>query len=281
MQHRRVLVERDDVAVGQLLVALADGRAVGEVGLEFGCPGREGVPRRDVPVCGHHRRPPHALEFVGRLDRAVVMQLVQQPRRVGGRESPVGEAGLPLADEGDASSVESEQVARAVRVPQHLETEFTQPRSARQRRRLVPVVGRLVEAQDRLLPGNVADEALLQGGQGHPVLEMRVGPERVRVVVEERESGAARVDRNAVEAVRGERAVHAYPQLREMVRVQRVWIVLHAGDLKLAWRPHLAQAGPLSPFRDSSGAATGATATLELPSRNRPVPAHGQVSGDC
>ncbi len=104
MQHRRVLVERDDVAVGQLLVALADGRAVGEVGLEFGCSGREGVPRRDVAACGHQRRPPHALELIGRLDRAVVMQLVQQPGRVGGCESPVGESGLPLADEGDASS---------------------------------------------------------------------------------------------------------------------------------------------------------------------------------
>ncbi len=227
MQHRGAFVERDDVAVRQFLVALPHGRAVRQVSLELGCAGCEGLACGHVPADGHVGRPAHAFELVRGLYRAVVMQLVQQRCGVDRGEAPVGERRLPFADERDAATGKAEQFTGLRRVAQDFQAEFTQPVTARQRWRPVPVVGRLVKAQQRRRSRRVAHEALLHVGERDPLRKMRVHAERVAAVVQEGAAGGAREDSDAVESVCGQRQVHAAAQLGQVGGKQLVDIHVH------------------------------------------------------
>jgi len=118
--------------------------------LEFGGTGEEGVARGEVAACRQRGRAPHALDLVRRLHRAVVVQLIQQARRVGRRKPPVRELILPLANERDAPASQAEQILRGRRVAHDFHLEFREPRVAGEPGRPVPVVGGLVKAEQRL-----------------------------------------------------------------------------------------------------------------------------------
>ena len=94
--------------------------------------------------------------------------------------------------------------------------------------------GVVMERLERRLPRRVAHEALLYVGEWHPVLEVRVGPEGIGVIVQKRVTRAAGMDRDAVEAVGGESRVHAPAQFGEVGREEGVEIVLHGVAPELA-----------------------------------------------
>src|SRR5690606_39687278 len=96
VQGGGVLVQADDVAVGQVQVGVAGGGQVGSVDPRLGGAGQEGLARRQV---ARHRPPlggAHAVQLVGRLVGAVVVQVVEQDLGIIGFEA--GQGGIGLAD---------------------------------------------------------------------------------------------------------------------------------------------------------------------------------------
>ncbi len=74
MQDRGVLVVRDDVVIGHLLLALRAGLEVTHVGEVLGGALAKRGESRTVPAGAEIVGEAHALELVRRLDRAVEMQ---------------------------------------------------------------------------------------------------------------------------------------------------------------------------------------------------------------
>ncbi len=103
MQHRAVLVERDDVAVRQFEIGLLRGAEIRHVDAELGRPvakrgfGRAMRTRADLACDAHHR------ELVRGLERAVIVQVIEQHARVVGH--PCADRDVVLADDRAARGV--------------------------------------------------------------------------------------------------------------------------------------------------------------------------------
>ena len=82
VQSRRVLVVRDDIVIRQVFFARLAGFEIAQVRREFRLAGIECCPCGAMPVRAQAACAAQALEFIGRLDRAFIMQEVQQLRRV-------------------------------------------------------------------------------------------------------------------------------------------------------------------------------------------------------
>jgi hypothetical protein len=201
VQDRRAFAERDDVAVGQFLLAQADCRAVGLVDLELrgACP--VGRCRRDMSTCPQARSRAQAGEFVRRLGRAMVVQEGEQAGRVHGTEAPVGELRRRFADQRQPAIAGVKQVARVTGFANHGEIKFAGPGRGRHLGGLMPVIGRLVKDQLRPAARQVADEAVRRLLQRGPLQEVGVGLEGGTMIVEEVQPGAAGIDDQAVTAL--------------------------------------------------------------------------------
>ena len=100
VQDRRVLVERDDVGVGQLALRMSRGAHVRHVNLVLRLAGAERGFRGDVSARSGVRRVAHALELIVGLDCARVVQPVQQLLADCARAKPQSaNCCLPFADE--------------------------------------------------------------------------------------------------------------------------------------------------------------------------------------
>jgi hypothetical protein len=110
-----------------------------------------------------------------------------------------------------------EMTAGFARLANHLDLEVMRPEAVRQRRRLVPVIGRLQKNQPRLLAGPIHEPAIDRILQRYPQLEMRIRLERIRMIVEEQHVRAARVDRERVDFARCQRLVGALTLNAEVI----------------------------------------------------------------
>ena len=206
MQHRRGFVQADDVRVRQVQVGVSRRRQVGGVNRQLRRAVTERVARGEMP--GHRATlgGAHAVEFVRCLERPVEVQGVEHHRRVVRHEPRHG--GVGLAD--DRGAAGGRQVPRDLvgrRDDAHVE--FVHPRALRRARRHMPVIVGLEIHQHRLLPGRVGHPAVRMSKQRHPGLELRVGLERIRPVVEEFELLDAGCDEQVIETALRQRGVRA------------------------------------------------------------------------
>ena len=82
VQDGRVLVERDNVAVRHVGIAMTGGGQVRLVDVELAHAGLEGFMRRTVTVYRGLLRFTHAVKFVVGFIRAVIVEVIQHPFRV-------------------------------------------------------------------------------------------------------------------------------------------------------------------------------------------------------
>ena len=218
MQHRGVLVEADDVAVGQVVGVLAGGLAVGQVDAEFAGAGPERAlggavrARADAAGLAHHR------DLVRGLERAVVLQVGDDRRRVVG--DVIAQRALRLAEDRAARRV-GRQVARGVRgVAHHHDVEMVGPVAARRLGHHVPVVVRLQEHQLGPLPGGGDQPAAGRPGHRQPCLELRVHRVGIVTVVEGLVMQRAAGHHEVVEAAARERLRGAGEQGVEVRGIQ-------------------------------------------------------------
>ena len=180
-----------------------------------------------MPACRDDRSAAHALEFVGCLHCALEMQMREQGSGIDGAEAPRLELRLPLADEGRRAQVRREQLARRARFAHDRDVELALPVPLGQRGRTVPVIRGLVKAEPRSMARRIRDETIRRVGDRQPVLEVRVDRERVRAVVLERVTRAARVDDQCREFAGFERGIGASTQFGQVGGEQAVGLVWH------------------------------------------------------
>ena len=225
VQHRAVFVERDDVAVGQLVGILLRGRAVGHVDLELAGPGAEG---RFGGAMGPHRRHlrmAHQCNFIRRLERAVPVQVVDDRGGVVRRKTAQGAVGL--AQDRAAGRIGRQQGQGLLRLADDVDIEMLDPPAAGSGRHHVPVIARLVEDQLRALARGVDDPAVRDPRQRQPMLEMRVDRERIIAVIKYLVVQAAGGNDQMVPSGTRQRGIGARGQGAEVVGIQRggIWQV--------------------------------------------------------
>ena len=165
----------------------------------------------------------------------------------------------------------AEVAARIARLADHLDLEVMRPEPVRERRRLVPVIGRLQENQPRLLAGPIHEPAVDRVFERHPQLEMRIRLERIRMIVEEHHVRTARVNRERVEVARCDRCVGALALNADVIVEQRSELGRgeHGRDLEMSTFRHV-NVSSMSP-RAHTARNTGISRfkTLSKPTRIR------------
>src|SRR5258706_4840744 len=226
VQHRRVLVEGDDVGVGQFLFRLIGRAEVGEVDLVLRLAGTERALGGAMAACAANVRLADAFDLVVGLPRAFVVKTQHQRLGVHGRA--IDEA-VVLRDDGDVPV--REVPLRVGSVADDLDVELIDPEPLRCAGGLVPVVDRLVVDERRLAAGSIDDEAVRVVDDRYPPLEVRVHLEGIRIVVEELHAKVARRDDQGVEPTLGERLIGALANGLDVRRKQR-------GELVVVGRSH-------------------------------------------
>ncbi len=95
VQRGRVFVQPDDAGVRQFLIDLPDGIEVGEMDIELGAPGTEGVFRREMSGYARRCRRTQTADLVSRLATASLLEMRQQQGWIelqpccGGSDSPI------------------------------------------------------------------------------------------------------------------------------------------------------------------------------------------------
>ena len=214
VQHRGVLVVRDDIVVRHLLFTLRAGLEILHMRLVFGRPAAKRGECGQMAARAQLVRTAHAFELIRGLHGAVVMQAHQQFRRIDRRGLIRGEAvdGADACDTPELRPV----LARPGRVGQRCDVDGCRPRFTRQACRLVPVVVGLVKQHSRPRAGRVNDHALRIVDDGRPRFEVRVHFIWVCLIVEELGRRTTCVDHQCLKTGRGERGVRA-PHLRAQV----------------------------------------------------------------
>src|SRR5581483_9136737 len=137
-------------------------------------------------------RPPQAGELVGRFGGAGVVEVADEMRRIDGGQAPGGgDLRQGITQVCRAPEVVRQEAPCLIQVAAWANVEMPGPVAARQRRRLVPVILRLVESQQGAPAGLEVEEAVGRIEQGSPDLEggvslVSVGP----VVLKDRQQRA-------------------------------------------------------------------------------------------
>ena len=216
VQRRAVLVQRDDVVVGHVVVGMAGGGEVGRVDAGFGGAGTEGIARRQMSAHRLALRATHQPEFVRGLVGAMVVQVVEQRLRIVRFEPGQGIVGFA---QDRAPSAGGQVFRRLGRIGDHAHVEMFDPFATRRARRNMPVVVGLVIGKHGSAARRVGDPAMRVPRQRQPVLERRIGLERIRHVVEIAVLLDARSDQKVVVAAARERFVGARHHGRKMFAV--------------------------------------------------------------
>ena len=228
MQHRGVLVQRDDVAVGQIALGQTAGLEVGGMDRRLRPAFAEGALRGQMRRRAQRRCLAQALQLVAGLHRARVMQGVQHLGRV--IRDDVAQRRVGLAD--DRQLARQLQVGqRVTRGAHHDQFEVLHPETARCLGRHMPVVLGLDVDQPGPVAGTDHQPAVRMADQRHPQLEVGVGLEDVGPVVEEGELLDTGRDQQRVVATALERVFGAALLLGEVGHIQRIQRIRRVGAL--------------------------------------------------
>ena len=219
VQHGGVLVEADDVLVGQFGGVLARGLAIGQVDVELAGAGAEGGFGGPVRAGGLALGQAHQRDLVGGLVRALVVQVVQRGGRVVGQVVAQGAVGL--AQDRAARGRAGQQRQGLLGGADHVHVHVLDPPAVGRLGHHVPVVERLQVDHPWPLPGAVGQPAVGDRGQRQPVLEVRVDRERVVAVVEQLVMAAAAGDEQVVVAAARQRFFGACLQGGQVLRIER------------------------------------------------------------
>ena len=232
MQYRRMLVVSHDIVVGHLLLALFAGLEVAHLRLVFG---RSAAERREggqMAARPQLVRPAQAFELVRGLDRPIEVQPGQQVRIILGSRRLRSKASRG-PDECHAAEL-GPFPARRGGIGCRDELDILRPGLARQARRLVPVVVRLMKQHPRPGPRCVDQHALGIVDDRHPGLEMRIYLVGVALIVQELDRCRACMNDQGVEFRRRQRAVRPPHHGPQVVLVERIKTdSAHAELLKL------------------------------------------------
>ena len=201
VQHRRMLVQRHDVAVRHIGVAMAGSRQIGLVDIKLAHAGTEGFFCRTVAVDRHLLRFTHTRQFIVSLIGAIVVQVVNHPFRVDVARSNA-QAQRTLRNRtniADVATCSGQLAANAVRFWQRNNFNLFCPERSRQRFYVVPVINRQVEPQLWFINAIHQQPAVWHLSHRHPCFELRVDLERVRVVIQKNIHQLARVDKQRIE----------------------------------------------------------------------------------
>ena len=201
VQHGAVLVQRHDGVVRQLLLAQAAGLHELERDLELAAAGAKRALGGDMAAHAEHVGLAQAGNLVGRLRGARVVELCDQMLGIDGARVPSATSsgkGAPMNAVRDRSL--GKRRARGLAAGAAHDVEGRRPVRVRHRRRLVPVVDRLVDQQQRLLAGREEHERIRRVGERRPHLERRLRAKRQVVIVEEQQRRRARVQQQRVVA---------------------------------------------------------------------------------
>ena len=188
-------VQRDDVVVGQLLLADPGGPAILEVDVELGRSSPPGPLSRAVGPGTDPAGLRQALDLVGRLGGPEIVQRGDERRRV--RLAEAGPGRLWLAQQGPSPAGRHRR-ARVGGAAHDAQLELPRPRCLGRRRRQVPVV-RLLPEQQQWLAARLEGQQAARGRPRDPLLEGRVGLVGIGHVVGELHGRLARGDQQSVE----------------------------------------------------------------------------------
>ena len=167
-------------------------------------------------------RATHAFDLIFGFPCAIEVQSVEKRRRI----EIAGMLCLRLADERDAS-VRWEMFRCVFGNGDDADVELIDPISRRCLRRLVPVVDRLKVNQPRFLPRGVDDVAIRIVEDRHPRLEMGIGLEWVRHVIQKCQARRSAEDDFVVVFVLGEGTIVPLLQGLQVCRIELGEAVRH------------------------------------------------------
>src|SRR5690606_1571140 len=182
VQHCAVLVEGDDVAVGQVVGVLARRLAIRQVDAELAGAGTERAFGGAVAAHAAPGRLAHHRDLVRRLVRAVVFQVVDDRGRIAGHV--IAECRLRLAEDRAARRVGRQVLQRLLFLAYDDDVEMRGPVARRRLRHHVPVVARLQVDQLRPRTRRVDEPAARIAGQPQPRLELRADRVRIIAIIE-------------------------------------------------------------------------------------------------
>ncbi|SVK47854.1 Uncharacterised protein [Acinetobacter baumannii] len=167
VQHRSVLVQRHDVVVRHIGIAVAGSRQVGQIDVELAHAGEEGLMRGTMAGYRRLLRFAHAGQLIAGFNRTVEIQVVQHRFRVDvfRRDAEIAGALLGITDIADALTLRRQLLRDRIGVGQRHQFEGLGPETVRQRLYAVPVVNRGVEPQLRLVDAIYPQPADVPGTQ--------------------------------------------------------------------------------------------------------------------
>mmetsp|Transcript_5755 Transcript_5755/g.22305 ORF Transcript_5755/g.22305 Transcript_5755/m.22305 type:complete len:403 (-) Transcript_5755:4639-5847(-) len=226
VQHRGMLVQADDVGVGQVAVGVAGGQQIGAVDARLALATQEGGLCSEVARHGTALRGAHLLQLVGALHASRPVQPVEQGLGVVGREAR--QRCIGLAEDGGARRDQVGQgLGRLFGLADDHQFHRIHPLATGLAWRHMPVVVRLVVDDARLQARAHGQPAVRMLGQRQPVLEMRVGLEEVGPIIEEGKLLDAGRDQHRVKPGGGERGFGLALQRGKVVAVEAHRSITH------------------------------------------------------
>ncbi len=194
-----IAVDGNDIAVRRVIGPLANGFHISQVDLELARPRHEGVLGRDVATHTDAIRFAQALQLVGGLVGAVIVQIVEhgfrvgltQPQQLGHFQMTAQISPLLLAGR--------QVIGDLLRPRQEADVEEVDPEGIGQLCHLVPEIHRPVEQQHRLAYTIHQQPAVGIVQDRQPGLEVRIHLEGIILIVEEDAVSLAGVDGQAAE----------------------------------------------------------------------------------
>ena len=215
MQHCAVLVQADDAGIGQFGVDRVRCLQVGLMDAELTGAGAERRQGGAMRPCAGAAGLAQQRQLVRRLDAAMPVQVVEHGRRVQG-----GIGGCAVG--GDHRAPAWRQFGQRGGGTAHGDNfEVLHPVAAGRLRHHVPVVARLQEDQFRPRARRVRDPAARRIAQRQPVAEVRVGHERVVLVIQKLARRHAGGNQQVVEAGQRERGIGPLAQRGQMRGIER------------------------------------------------------------
>ncbi len=206
VQHGSVLVERHDIAVGYVGIAVAGGGQIGHVDVKFAHTGEKRLVR--CAVAHHCRllRLSHTGQLVVGLIGAIVVQEVNHPFRVDilGFDLQLQCALCHRADVGDITPCRRQLAGDTVCFWQGNNLDLFGPERGRQRLDVVPVIYRQVEPQLGLVDTIHQQPAVGNLSNRYPGFKLRVDLKGVRMVIKEDVEQLAGVNQQCVELKAGQ-----------------------------------------------------------------------------
>ena len=206
VQDGSMLVQRHDVAVRHVGIAVTGGGKIGLVDIEFAHPGLKSLIGRTMTIHRRLLRFTHTGQLVIGFVSPVVMQIIDNPFRVDliRGDSQAQRALRHRPDIANITASGRQLAADAIGLRQRDHIDLFGPERGRQRLNVMPVINRQIEPQLRFIHTVHQQPAVRHLSHRHPGFELRIDLERVWMVIKEDVNQLAGVNQQSIHLKTGQ-----------------------------------------------------------------------------